>query len=123
MPLKHTFVSEMADTEIIVAITFIIVAAFYIVEILIHLAVMLYQWYIGGETEKYDVEGNTSQPPEFGGEKTEDLNYWWKIRCAQVSDWLPVFISKGKCTERERSISKNGTWRANCRQPQGLDTF
>ena len=92
MPLKHTFVSEMADTEIIVAITLIIVAAFYIVEILIHLAVMLYQWYIGGETEKYDVEGNTSQPPGFGGEKTEDLNYWWKIRCAQerCSVWLPV---------------------------------
>ena len=73
----------MADTEFIVAITLIIVGAFYIVERLIHLAVMLYQWYIGGETERYDVEGNTSQPPGFGGEKTEDLNYWWKIRCAQ----------------------------------------
>ena len=61
----------MADSEFIVALTLIVVGAFYIVERLIHLAVMLYQWYHSGETVKYDVEGNTSQPPEFGGEKTE----------------------------------------------------
>ena len=71
----------MATTEMIVAVTLIIVAVFYIVERLVHLAAMLYRWYIGGETEKDDVERSASYTPEFGGEETQDLNRWWKVRC------------------------------------------
>ena len=56
------------STEMIVAMTLIIVAVFYIVERLIHLAVLLFRWYYGGETEKYDVERNYSYTPERGEE-------------------------------------------------------
>ena len=56
----YLFFRVKMSTEMIVAVTLIIVAVFYIVERLIHLAVLLFRWYYGGETEKYDVERNDS---------------------------------------------------------------
>ena len=64
----YLFFRVKMSTEMIVALTLIIVGAFYIEERLIHLAVMLFRWYYGGETEKYDVERNDSFTPELGEE-------------------------------------------------------
>ena len=65
---------KMADSEFIVALTLIIVGAFYIIERLMSFAMMVYQWYfkaVTRETVRYDAEQNVSEPPVFGGENIE----------------------------------------------------
>ena len=67
---------KMADSEFIVALTLIIVGAFYIIERLMSFSVIVYQWYFKAvtrdrETTRYDAERNLNEPPVFGGENVE----------------------------------------------------
>ena len=68
---------KMADSEFIVALTLIIVGAFYIIERLMSFAMMVYQWYFKAvtrdreTTSRYDAERNLNEPPVFGGENIE----------------------------------------------------
>ena len=66
----YLFFRVKMSTEMIVAVTLIIVAVFYIVERLIHLAVLLFSWYYGGET----VERNDNVDAPEPGEEIQGLN-------------------------------------------------
>ena len=60
----------MATTEMIVAITLIVVGVFYIIERLMYLAAWLFGWYYGGET----VERNDNVDAPEPGEEIQGLN-------------------------------------------------
>jgi hypothetical protein len=50
MHLETLMFQKMAVSEFIIALTLIVVGAFYIIERLMHFAMMLYHWYYKGET-------------------------------------------------------------------------
>jgi hypothetical protein len=59
----------MATTEMIVAITLIVVGVFYIIERLMYLAAWLFAWYYGKTVERND-NVDTPEP----GEEIQGLN-------------------------------------------------
>ena len=52
------------STEMVVAVTLIVVGVFYIVERLIHLAALLFGWYYGGETVERNDNFDAPEPGE-----------------------------------------------------------
>ena len=67
---------KMGDSEFLVALTLIVVGAFYIIERIMSFSVIVYQWYFKAvtrdmETTRYDAERNLNEPPVFGGKNVE----------------------------------------------------
>jgi hypothetical protein len=68
--LKHNLFQRMATTEMIVAITLIVIGVFYILERLLNVIAILFAWYYGGDT----VERNDNVDAPEPGEEIQGLN-------------------------------------------------